>query len=784
MFAYLNEVYFNESLFNNFDIPDGIIVRIGYPVPSADISVQRGIVASANIGYPLPDINLNVLKDIKINANIEYSLPDINVRAFSPIFINGSINYNLPDTNVLSNATNFRFVDFTKQELIVSGSGANKFLTTQVDQDLNLGGFPSATRIENFSIIRKNPIESLNIKYISGTNGEGNLTVQMVVDETSSSYKIQYMAPDSSSYGPAVDVEYNKEIKLYDTDVNKYIFIELYEATVINRIETVQLRKNYNNVISMDNFDKNNPTPQYRAIYFRNSYTDPVENLTLWTDTNDSILTEFGAELPVDKEISIIADGTSEPATIDTWLSFTDSSSATPIIGELRPGGFIGVWLKNSLINDTSSEVSAKEGITVNYKFHSLYDDMDVSGSLHGYTRIYDIGLEDKTKIYYNINDTIDSTSVESVIVDTTSLPHKFLETSLLIDNDLIYYDAVNINRFGLESVKDTSKYVLYTAGNVSEPPLPPSLGNILYNSTGEMLVQANYFPDSEVDINNRAYFWNVNINIADTSSPILSDYDVDMDQTSGSSTYLETLNYIVDSSSLDLLDNTPLNISVYTKNNSGRSLTSYDLSGNIIKQIANISPKNVHQFYGEHYGIDKYNNIPFNNTIIISDTSGNEINYINNDGSVELNRNGEIIFKVYYRGETDIFNKFYLRDDYTIDTSSSFDTSSTVTENTIVYEVEDINTMYFLVNLKRKMQIDFNSKTISIAGNFTDSTSLEEIYSDISIFPRYTQTVFNIFDVRDQILKPYGILDDDGNFNIFMELNNEYTYQEIGLIL
>jgi len=781
MFAYFNEVYFNESLFDEIEIPSGVLTRINYPLPTANISLQRSVVISGNIDYSLPEVNSSLFKNINLSSNIDYSLPEVNARIFTPIFVSGDITYNKPVLNTIFNATNFRFVDFTKQELIVSGSGSSKFLTSQVDQEYNLGGFPSATRIENFSIIRKNPIESLNVLFVSGNNSDGNLDIKMVVDETSSSYKIQYKAPDSTSYGEAVNIEYDKQLKLYADDINKYIFVELYNASVSNRFETIQLRKNFNNVISMNNFDLNNPVPQYRAIYFRNSYTNPIENLTLWTDVNDSILTEFAAELPVDKEISTIPDGTTAPSTITTWLDYNDSSSSTPIISELRPGGFIGVWLKNSLIG---SDVSPKEEITLNYKFYSITDEEYITGVLYGYTRIFDETLEEKRKVYYNINDTIDSSSVNSIIIDTTSLPYKFLDTSGLIDNDLIYYDLVKINKFGLESIKDVNKFVMFTSDSISLPPLAPTVGNILYNSNGEMLIQANYFPETEDYINNRAYYWSIDINISDTSSVVLNDYIVNMDQTSGSSTLLENLNYIVDSSSLDLLDNTPLNISIYTMNNTGKSLNSYDLSGNIIKQVANISPQNVHQFYGENHGIQKTNNTPFNETIIISDTSGNEINYINDDGSVELNRNNQIIFKVFYRGETDIFNKFYLRDDYTIDSSSSFDTSSTITDNTITYEVEDDTTMYFLVNLERKMKIDFNAKTISVAGTFTDSTSLEKIYSDISIFPRYHQTVFNIFDVREEILKPFGILDTDGNFNIFTSIDNTYTYQEIGLIL
>lgn len=794
----MNNAIFGNFLFGTIKFSqtdyDSIIKHyltgnININIPIFDIQLNRSIDLSGVFDIASPTINSQINREIGIIGNIDIIDPIIDTVLSTPIYMTGDVNIIKPIFDISLNSTNFRFVDFTKNELIVSGSGSSKFLSTQVDQESNLGGFPSGTRLENFSIIRKNPIESLNINYISGNNNDGNLNIQMIVDETSSSYKIQYKAPDSTSFGEAIDVEYNKELKLYDIDVDKYIFVELYESTTINRYETVQLRYNYNNVISMNNFDKNNPDPQYRAIYFRNSFPDPIENLTLWTDINTNILTEFAAELPIDKEITTIVDGTSAPSTITVWDTYTDSSSAVALLSELRPGSFVGLWVKNSLIDTTSSDVSPLEKISLNYKFNSVTLNEEVIGNVSGLTRIYDDSLEDKYKIYYNINDTIDSSGTNAITIDSTSqFPYSFIDTSSLNIDDLVYYDIVQLNRFGLESIKNTNQFVKYivdgTGYDISTPPNPPTVGNSLYNTSGELLVQANYFPSDELNINNRAYNWNVDVLISDTSSLIINDDIVSMDNTSGISGDIEVLNYIIDSTSNSLLDGTPLLIKVYTKNNSGLSLISYDLSGEIRKQIAILSPQKVHQLYGENQGIHKSNNTAFNETIIISDTSGNEINYINNDGSVELNRNGEIIFKSYFRGETDIFNKFYLRNDYTIDTSSSFDTSSSITNNQITYEVTNSTTMYFLVNLERKMKIDFNTKTISIAGDFTNNVTLPEIFTSVSLFPRYNETIFNIFDIRDEIMTPFAILDNDGNFKTLLNFDNEFTFGEIALIL
>jgi len=734
-------------------------------------------------------INAQMNRDFYLSGNIKMDDMIFNADVSTPVYFSGNVKMDDMIFDIGLNSTNFRFVDFTKSELIVSGSGASKFLSTQVDQESNLGGFPSGTRLENFSIIRKNPIETLNVTYISGNSSDGNLEVQMVVDDSSSSYTIQYKAPDSTSFGEPVEVEYNKELKLYDIDIDKYIFVELYESTTINRTEIMQLRYNYNNVISMNNFDKTNPDPQYRAIYFRNSFPDPIENLTLWTDENTKILTEFAAELPIDKEITTIVDGTTAPSTISVWNSYFDSTSAVEVLPELRPGSFVGLWVKNSLIDTTSSDVSPLEKISLNYKFNSVTLDKEVVGNVSGLTRIYDEDLENKYKVYYNINENLDGTGVSSVIIDSTGdFPYNFLSSSELDDGDLLYYDLVRLNRYGLESIKNPNQFVKYivdgTGETISSPPSAPNVGNTLYNTSGELLIQANYFPADEPVITNRAYKWSLDLYIADTSSVIDLDVEIPMDNTSGISGDIEVLNYIIDSTSNDLLDGTPIFVNVFTENESGRSLTSYDLSGEIIKQISTLSPQKVHQLHGENQGIHKSNLEPFNETIVISDTSGNEINYVNDDGSIELNRNGVVIFKAFYRGENDIFNKFYLRSDYTIDSSSSFSETSTITDNLITYEVEDSDTMYFLVNLNRKMKIDFNSKTISLAGDFIDSTPITEIFSDNTLFPRYAETIFNIFDVRDQYLTPFGILDTDGNFTTLLELDTQYSAAEIASIL
>lgn len=795
----MSNFYFGNTLFGEatrFSEIDFDSIAIHYLTGSLlmdDIlfttQLNREVPITASLSMDDIVFSNQINREIPITGDISMERMSFDANVSSPVYFTGDITMEDMTVDISMNSTNFRFVDFTKNELIVSGSGASKFLSTQVDQQSNLGGFPSGTRLENFSIIRKNPIETLNITYISGNNGDGNLEIQMLVDDSSSSYTIQYKAPDSTSFGEAIEVEYNTELKLYDIDTDKYIFVELYESTTINRYETVQLRYNYNNAISMNNFNKNNPSEQYRAIYVRNSFPDPIENLELWTDENTKILTEFAAELPIDKEISTIVDGTTAPSTISVWNSALDSTSAVEVLPELKPGSFVGLWIKNSLIDTTSTEVSPLEKISLNYKFHSVTLNKEVIGNVSGYTRIYDEALETKYKVYYNINNNLDESGVSSVLIDSTGLfPYSFLDTSSLTNNDLIYYDLVRLNRYGLESIKNSYNFVQYTTDGsgetISSPPSAATVGNTLYNTDGDLLFQANYFPSLEPVITNRAYKWSVDLYISDTTSVIDTDIETAMDNTSGISGDIEVLNYVVDTSSYSLLDGTPILAKIFTENNTGRSLTSYDLSGEIIKQVANIAPQKVHQLYGENQGIHKSNIVAFNETIVISDTSGNEINYINDDGSVELNRNGSIVFKAFFRGESNIFNKLYIPDDYTIDTSSSFDTSSAVTNNLITYEVEDVDTMYFLVNLQRKMKIDFNTKTISFAGSFTDSTSVSEIYSEDTLFPRYTETIFNIFDVKDQYLTPFATLDSSGNFTTLLELEQQYSAAEIALIL
>jgi hypothetical protein len=79
---------------------------------------------------------------------------------------------------------------------------------------------------------------------------------------------------------------------------------------------------------------------------------------------------------------------------------------------------------------------------------------------------------------------------------------------------------------------------------------------------------------------------------------------------------------------------------------------------------------------------------------------------------------------------------------------------------------------------------IDFDLKQISIKGDFNDLVTLPEVYSNESIFPRYYSTVFQVWNISEQLLIPYFILDTSGNINCLGEFNNNFDASEIEAIV
>lgn len=725
-------------------------------VNSDSTSNLSGVLLISQVDNPSGNININY----KYKFNVDSEVDDFN----STIEV-------LPQSSIL---------DLTQNEVLYTISGANTIFGTPSMATRTLGGLPSWNRIESFLPLRLFPLENMELHFVSGNHSDEIIDINLEINDSSSNYTVQYKDSDSSSYGEQVVVDFGKELKLMNSTNQKYIYIKLNEAPLLEKTEPVQLKNIYNNELILDEFDVNDVKPIYGSFFIINSTEYTLTDMKLYTNDNAKILTEFAREIPVGKEIQTIADINTAP-TVDAWYSYTDSTSASVLIDSILPGEVYGIWTKNSLIYDSSSEVSPWEDIVLNIEYikdtSSAYTD-----KIQTLTRIYDENLIGKYKVYYNINDTIDGTGTISQILDSTGLfPFEVSDTSSLTDGDFIYYDIVKLNKYGIETIKKFDNYVVYQSdgsGALVLPPIEPENGNILYDSSSNMLINVQYFPENEADITNRAYYWDLSMyKINDSTGNLLLNDIENMDETSGYERNIENLNYTIDSSSLSLLDGTPLIFKIFTKNDSLYSLNSYDISGEYIDKDSVLSPGEVNAFYGRNFGINQSFLENKNETIAIN----SDIDYVINDNKLIIKYLDTEIFKVIYRGENNIKNIVYLKSDYEVIEDDTFVGDSTTTNVFDRFEVET-NTLYFLVNLKRCMAIDFTNKIMYVKSIEHESTvNLDSKFKDTYIFKRYDETILNIFNNKTQKFLPFLQIDDLGNVkNKFKFVNTKNTLDNI----
>lgn len=773
------DCYFdNELPFNIYASSDDgalyCLVRGTYPL-TLDSTSSRILSTTFNNFFPL---SFDSTSSKEIACEFDNIYP-ITIDATSRLPVYSFFDNIYPITlDATTGQVNIYQIDYNKDELVVSNTGALTFNGTQVNQEDSLGGYPSFSRIKSLTAYRNNAnIENMNVVFVSGTNTEGEITVELLEQEEG--YFIHYMDSDSTSFGPMVPVIYNDELKVHADDSNKFIIVEITEDLEIDNRETFSVRNTYNNVLGMSNFNLNGDTTQYRGIFIKNQHSANISDVKIWFDNGDSkVVTEYGLEYPINREIQIIPDIHTEPTDI-TWVNYSDSSSAVPLFN-LNVAEFIGIWIKNTY---DSTSVSPIEYVNMFIEYEK--DSETVQKKLTGLTRGYDSYFDDKYNVHYNINDTIDSSGTVTTLVSEADLSggYSIIDTSSvsIADGDLIYYDITKINRYGIEGLKSLNKYMVFdSSSGLGNKPFGPESGSVLYNNSGSILVQGVYNPVREEikgiidDI--RATEWNFSAYITDSSSYIVENEITDMNSEFDSET--EVFLKIIDDD--DLLDETPLTFQLQSNRGSIESETTLILTGEVCKQAANVPTVNT--LIGHNFGLAGKNLAAYSESLTI-DSTGLVMTW--GDGRVSLYKDDELVFKFFYKGDNSIFNTFYIPEGWSLLENQSFVATSTVTDKFTTYEYDEAeNILYFLVNCRRFMKIDFDTNQISIKGDWNESAILPEVFSNESIFPRYNSTVFQIWNIENQLLMPYFILSNDGDVTCLGKLETNFDSFEIEAIV
>lgn len=742
----------------------------------SDIEIKRALLLYSNQTLEAPTVETTFSRILDIDMDSHLLTVNLDSVIRPDIRMNVDSTLDSPDLDTVIGEINIYQIDYNKDTLVISNSGATAFNGTQKNQDQSLGGYPSYNRIHSYSIYRSNPIENLNILFASGNNAEGEVYIEMFLD-SDDIYYIKYKDSDSSSFGSPVVVKYDEKLKV--TNGNKYILVEIAEDIVVNKYETISIRYNYNNVIAMNNFDTSGTVTEYRGIFLKNQHNENISDIKIWFDNNSKITTRYALELPISREIQTIPDTTTAPIDISGWYSFTDSTSATPLL-DLGIAEFVGIWLENTY---DSTSVSPYEMVSMNLSYTKGAD--TITSRVVGLTRGYNSYYDDKYKFTYNINDTIDGTGATEVIISETDLTggYSVLDVTgvgeTLTDGDFIYYDLQKINRYGIEAFPNLNQYYMYdSSSGLYVAPNAPSSGNVLYSNSGNMMIQAIYYPNLESSKGNideiRANKWVWKGRRSDLEDYLWSDTTSSMNVAYGAK--LEAFSVQIDQSGI--LDNTPLTFEIYTCRDSIQSETPLILTGTVNKQVA-VNPI-VNTLIGYHYGLNRKNLAAIDSTSVL-DASGN-IYLEFGDGRTTLFNDTELIFKYFYKEAGSIFNKFYLNSTYSLVEESGFDTSSGITDNSIWYELES-DILYLLVNCERVVKLDLTNKTFEINDEFNALTT-EELYSDETVFLRFTDTVLQVWNIENQILIPYLIIKNNGSISCLGEFSNELNQTEIEAIV
>jgi hypothetical protein len=187
----------------------------------------------------------------------------------------------------------------------------------EVHPSESLGGFQSASRVNQLGFCLSGFIKGIVIERVSGANGEGYGSLEAIDGDS-----LRWTAPGGSP-GEAVQIA-NGETKLLesgDDEYSKFVVVSCHTADELKGSATVELVPVFNNVIGSSNVsdaERQAGEVKLRCIAYKNMHsTDNAKALKIWLATLGTQRTSDTTQLPA-----------SGAGTIETTGSFADWPSS------------------------------------------------------------------------------------------------------------------------------------------------------------------------------------------------------------------------------------------------------------------------------------------------------------------------------------------------------------------------------------------------------------------------------------------------------------------------
>ncbi len=636
-------------------------------------------------------------------------------------------------------------------------TGASAAFLTQSGPLLSLGGFPSNVAVMSLTPVRPAAMPGIWIQDVAGANGLG-VGVLAAVSLT----QLTWTAPGDTEGAPVAIAE-GETRALFSGTTSKYIVVSRAAGVPMSGSEFVQLADTYNNWLGGSNWNSGEATAggeKFLALMFVNrAASGDITNLKVWIDTTQEGLLEIAKEVPVSGAIAVQVDEDEEIGGL-TWVA-PASEGAALSIGTLTPAARYGLRRKRYVEALTVCNPHVLGRILYSW----TYGGENYFGELRGCNRTPNLSA---IQYEYYVEDHDPDPATDTPVATSPTLPIEYAANY----TEGVYYRALYlVNEYGLRSPVAESQILAIDADGAITllPPDAPltTTGKTaadgaveftsLYHPIGESATTAGI---RELRANKWLIWYTADGTDPDpeTDTPVILDMQCTDPATANEADLRqrEMLRYLTATE----VDGAPVRALIRTRRDNGVDDPVDSTNTNIVEVTANrigpLRPRGYITFDGAR----GQSQGPAGETGIWYGDAAHHVRIEYAPGSASLYGDSELVLRCLWDSGLAGFSTIYLNSAWGLNNETI--SGAGIGE---VFEVPDWDAdgvAFICVNAIRRASLDFLNRTFS-CDSLTGPAALGNLQSTVPAFPRYTETIFTVFDPATETYGTYLKLDTAG---------------------
>jgi hypothetical protein len=610
--------------------------------------------------------------------------------------------------------------------------------------------------IRGLSVVELGPGNALGVGTITAATGDSLI-----------------WTPPGGEAGAAVTVLRGERAVLAGADSDAaYVVVQRTDSLPMGGAVAVQVMEGYNNAIG----GRDTTTAElaagitlYAGVFLRNEDTVAWDSIKAWIDVDcDPSVAVALEDTDGSGDIQEITDDEDSP----TGLTFSTSTSegGASIISSVAVGDSVGLWIQRTI--EADGDASGRRPVRIKVKMVRTGDDITVT--LTGLFRSAGVG-----GFIVSVEDTPPGDTITPLWVGAAG---DWDIDDLDLVEGIHYFAGFAVNEYNIYSAGTVQQVTIDDVGDVSlNPPRPP--GGVSVNSVSltDARITATYAPEFEGDdideINDqRGNEWLVYIT-TDGTDPLLATPEVvDMEYETGD--LPEFLSWDSD----PILDDSPVRVAVKVRRNEGAGVVQDSTAtlASMTHKIDGVSAPRAWAFAGNAAGL--WFGKAGDGTGTITVDAGKGITWYYSPGSLRLQANGKVLFRMIYRGANHPDNGFYIPAEYEV-TLEAYDGGDAGENDAVGFDTWDGSNKEVVLRARGQNLAVFDVVTMQATINALTVDDADISMEDFGyIYTGYNQSLYSPFDEEYQRNRPMAaLMAETGELRVRGKL--EFTMNEAAIL-